>query len=45
MSLKKEVLNTPNNIIKGKIEIDSQINKLYYRILYNIYKKKIEIIL
>lgn len=37
--MKKEVLNTPNNIIKGKIEIDSQINKLYYRILYNIQKE------
>lgn len=37
--MKKELLNTPNNIIKGKIEIDSQINKLYYRILYNIQKE------
>ncbi|SCJ81894.1 replication initiation protein [Clostridium sp.] len=33
---KREVVNTPNNIAKGRIEIDSQINKLYYRILYNI---------
>lgn len=36
MTDKREVVNTPNNIAKGRIEIDSQINKLYYRILYNI---------
>lgn len=36
VNCKKEVVNTPNNIAKGRIEIDSQINKLYYRILYNI---------
>lgn len=35
----KEVVNTPNNIIKGKIEIDSQLNKLYYRVLYNTQKE------
>lgn len=39
MTIKKEVLNTPNNIIKGKIEIDAQINKLYYKILFNIQKQ------
>lgn len=37
--MSREVVNTPNNIIKGKIEIDSQINKLYYRVLYNTQKE------
>ena len=34
--MKKEILNAPNNIIRGKIEIDtSLLNKLYYKILFN----------
>lgn len=45
MNSKKEILNTPNNIIKGRIEINAQINKLYYRILYNIQKQNREYII
>lgn len=34
--MKTEIVKTPNNIVKGTIEIDAQINKIYYRILNNI---------
>lgn len=36
MTLKNTLLNTPNNIIKGHIQINAQTNKLYYKILWNI---------
>lgn len=43
--MKKEIVKTPNNIVKGKIEIDAQINKLYYRILFNIQRQNRDLII
>lgn len=40
----KEIVKTPNNIVKGTIEIDAQINKLYYRILKNIQQQNRDLI-
>lgn len=39
------LVNTPNNIAKGKIEIDAQINRLYYNILNNIQRDNKELII
>ncbi|MEG0296759.1 MAG: replication initiation protein [Clostridium sp.] len=43
--MKNEIVNTPNNIVKGKIEIDAQINKIYYRILNNIQRDNRDLII
>jgi len=39
------LVNTPNNIAKGRIEIDAQINKIYYNILNNIQRDNKELII
>lgn len=39
------LVNTPNNIAKGRIEIDAQINKMYYQILNNIQRDNKELII
>lgn len=39
------LVNTPNNIAKGRIEIDAQINKMYYQILNNIQRDNSELII
>lgn len=39
------LVNTPNNIAKGRIEIDAQINKMYYQILNNIQRDNNEFII
>ncbi|MPQ44542.1 replication initiation protein, partial [Clostridium tarantellae] len=39
------LVNTPNNIARGKIEIDVQINRLYYNILKNIQRDNRELII
>lgn len=37
IKVRKEILNAPNNIIKGFIDLDTiLLNNLYYKILYNI---------
>lgn len=45
--MKREVdlVKTPNNIVKGTIDIDSQINKLYYQIMKNIQKQNRDLII
>lgn len=39
------LVNTPNNIAKGRIEVDAQINKMYYQILQNIQRDNSELII
>lgn len=39
------LVNTPNNIVKGRIEIDAQINRLYYNILNNIQRDNKKLII
>ncbi|WP_066679368.1 replication initiation protein [Clostridium septicum] len=39
------LVNTPNNIAKGRIEIDAQINKMYYQILNNIQRDNSQLII
>ncbi len=45
MSKDLRLVNTPNNIAKGRIEIDAQINKMYYHILNNIHRDNSELII
>lgn len=39
------LVNTPNNIARGRIEIDAQINRLYYNILKNIQRDNRDLII